>query len=354
MTWNTTRLPAPRGSAPSSSRAGGDVYAHGARKSDRKKIAPFNRTRSSTRGTTANGSRTPATGSGLPVMPGGVSVMAQTNPSADSRQRTATTADPRRDHPPRSRTTKETDSHGTVHGYPSHRGRDGAGRCPGARSRPADPGPVRRELPEVLGRRGNGPGLLPGRRPERRRRPGRPPGGPRTGRRHDPPGGRGRLRPAAPAERPRAGALSRLSRTSLNAAAKSSVSSPCQAGSAARRAAPDGEGEGEAMPSPSQSARTPTPPGAESVPRSLRVAAAWSWRFLVIAAAAAVIVTALRVSSLVVVPLAVAALVAALLAPAVQTLTGRTPLRRGAGALVVLLVTGLVVLARCGPAPRRA
>ncbi len=103
-------------------------------------------------------------------MPGGVSVMAQTIPSADSRQRTATTADPRRDHPPRCGTTKETDSHGTVHGYPSHRGRDGAGRRPGARSRrPADAGPVRRGLPEVLGRRGQGPGLLPGRRPERRR-----------------------------------------------------------------------------------------------------------------------------------------------------------------------------------------
>ena len=102
------------------------------------------------------------------------------------------------------------------------------------------------------------------------------------------------------------------------------------------------------MPSPSQSARTPTPPGAETVPRSLRVAAAWSWRFLVIAAAAAVIVTALRVSSLVVVPLAVAALVAALLAPAVQALTGRTPLRRGAGALVVLLLTVVIVLSLVG------
>ena len=102
------------------------------------------------------------------------------------------------------------------------------------------------------------------------------------------------------------------------------------------------------MPSPSQSARIPTPPGAETVPRSLRVAAAWSWRFLVIAAAAAVIVTALRVSSLVVVPLAVAALVAALLAPAVQALTGRTPLRRGAGALVVLLLTVVIVLSLVG------
>ncbi len=58
--------------------------------------------------------------------------------------------------------------------------------------------------------------------------------------------------------------------------------------------------------------------------------------------------TALRVSSLVVVPLAVAALVAALLAPAVQALTGRTPLRRGAGALVVLLVTVVVVLSLVG------
>jgi predicted PurR-regulated permease PerM len=81
------------------------------------------------------------------------------------------------------------------------------------------------------------------------------------------------------------------------------------------------------------------------VPRPLAVAAAWSWRLLVVAAAAALLVTALRVASLIVVPLAVAALFTALLAPATLWLSARTPLSRGVASLVVLLGAFGVVLA---------
>ena len=80
------------------------------------------------------------------------------------------------------------------------------------------------------------------------------------------------------------------------------------------------------------------------VPRPLAVAAAWSWRLLVIIAAAALLVTALRIASLIVVPLAVAALLTALLAPAALWLTRRTPLSRGLSSLVVLLAALGVVI----------
>ena len=86
------------------------------------------------------------------------------------------------------------------------------------------------------------------------------------------------------------------------------------------------------------------------VPRPLAVAAAWSWRVLVVVAAGALLVTALRVASLVVVPVAVAALFTALLAPAVQLLSRRTPLSRSLSALVVLLTTFGLVLALAGAA----
>lgn len=81
------------------------------------------------------------------------------------------------------------------------------------------------------------------------------------------------------------------------------------------------------------------------VPRPLAVAAAWSWRLLVIIAAAALLVTALRTASLIVVPLAVAALFTALLAPAALWLAARTPLSRGLSSLVVLLGAFGIVLA---------
>jgi predicted PurR-regulated permease PerM len=91
---------------------------------------------------------------------------------------------------------------------------------------------------------------------------------------------------------------------------------------------------------------TPSPLRSDvHVPRPLAVAAAWSWRLLVIIAAAALLVTALRTASLIVVPLAVAALFTALLAPAALWLAARTPLSRGLSSLVVLLGAFGIVLA---------
>src|SRR5262245_53521656 len=52
--WNITRLPEPLGRAPSSSLVGGDVYDHGSRKLDRKKIAPVRWIRSRTCGMTVS------------------------------------------------------------------------------------------------------------------------------------------------------------------------------------------------------------------------------------------------------------------------------------------------------------
>ena len=76
--WNITRLPAPGGNASESSLEAGAVNAHGARRSDRKKIAPESRTRSRTRGTTSKGSRICLLRrrSGVSVKLAGVSVMA--------------------------------------------------------------------------------------------------------------------------------------------------------------------------------------------------------------------------------------------------------------------------------------
>jgi predicted PurR-regulated permease PerM len=91
-------------------------------------------------------------------------------------------------------------------------------------------------------------------------------------------------------------------------------------------------------------------PEQDTVPRSLVVAAAWSWRILVVAAVVAGLVAALRVASFVVVPLAVAVLFAALLAPAVTVLAARTPLRRAPASLLMLLVAVVVVLVLLGVA----
>ena len=80
----------------------------------------------------------------------------------------------------------------------------------------------------------------------------------------------------------------------------------------------------------------------DQVPRPLSVAAAWSWRLIVVAVALAGVVFALRVVSSVVVPLAVAVLLSALLMPAVRFITAHTPVRQGPASLVVLL--GALVL----------
>jgi putative heme transporter len=93
---------------------------------------------------------------------------------------------------------------------------------------------------------------------------------------------------------------------------------------------------------------TPSTRQDDAVPRPLVVAAQWSWRLLVVAAALALLVATLRLLSFVVVPLAVAVLVAALLGPVMYRLVDHTPLRRGLVALLVLLVTVVVVLALLG------
>jgi predicted PurR-regulated permease PerM len=78
------------------------------------------------------------------------------------------------------------------------------------------------------------------------------------------------------------------------------------------------------------------------VPRSLRVAAAFAWRLVFIAAALYVIGTVVGYLASVVVPLAIALLLAALLAPAVRFLTARR-VPRGLS-VVLVLISGLAVL----------
>lgn len=81
------------------------------------------------------------------------------------------------------------------------------------------------------------------------------------------------------------------------------------------------------------------------VPRPLVVAADWAWRLIVVAAAVALLVAALRVTSVVVVPIAVAVLLASLLNPVVRLLDRRTPLPRSMSALLALLGAVAVVAA---------
>jgi putative heme transporter len=81
----------------------------------------------------------------------------------------------------------------------------------------------------------------------------------------------------------------------------------------------------------------------ESVPRPLRVAAAWSWRMLVIAAAAAVVLFVIGRLRQVLIPLSIALLLSALLAPAVGWLNRRVRLPRSL-AVALVLVAGLAAV----------
>jgi putative heme transporter len=78
------------------------------------------------------------------------------------------------------------------------------------------------------------------------------------------------------------------------------------------------------------------------VPRLLRVSAAWGWRLLVVAAALYVIGLAIAYLAEVVIPIAIALLLAALLAPAVSWLHARRVPRALATALV--MIGGLALL----------
>ncbi|WP_051267500.1 AI-2E family transporter [Nakamurella lactea] len=111
--------------------------------------------------------------------------------------------------------------------------------------------------------------------------------------------------------------------------------------------------EGQPPPGPVP-ARKPRPERLTPEPRHvaypLTVAAGWSWRFLLVAAAVAVLVVALRTVSMVVVPLAVAMLMTALLAPVARFLREKWHFR---GALAtfctvfgfIALVAGLLTFA---------
>ena len=78
------------------------------------------------------------------------------------------------------------------------------------------------------------------------------------------------------------------------------------------------------------------------VPYGVDLAAAWSWRFLVLAAAGYVLALGVAMFSVVVLPLVIALLLSALVIPVVDLLT-RLGLARGAAALLVVIGTVAVV-----------
>lgn len=85
------------------------------------------------------------------------------------------------------------------------------------------------------------------------------------------------------------------------------------------------------------------PSVSDDVPRGVRIAAAWAWRFLVLAAAAYVIIRVLGTLRLVVIPIAVSLLLAALLQPWVAWLRERGVPRTLSA--VIVLVTGIAAVA---------
>ncbi|MEU2200947.1 AI-2E family transporter [Isoptericola sp. NPDC019482] len=92
-----------------------------------------------------------------------------------------------------------------------------------------------------------------------------------------------------------------------------------------------------------------SPSGADSVPLSVRAAASWSWRVLLIAAAVAAFLWLLAALKTIVVPVAIALLLTILLAPVRRTLE-RWHLGKGLATAVsivglIVLVGGLVTLA---------
>ncbi|WP_373315448.1 AI-2E family transporter [Planosporangium mesophilum] len=75
----------------------------------------------------------------------------------------------------------------------------------------------------------------------------------------------------------------------------------------------------------------------EAVPRGLRIATAWSWRLLVLAAAAALVLWLVGRLKDVLIPVSIALLLSALLAPAVGWLRRRVRLPRSLAVAVVLI-----------------
>jgi predicted PurR-regulated permease PerM len=91
----------------------------------------------------------------------------------------------------------------------------------------------------------------------------------------------------------------------------------------------------------------PTPDGPRSddheVPHPLRIAAAWSWRLLVVAAAAVAVLWVVAKLHQVVVPVAISLLLAALLSPLVGWLRRRVRLHRSL-ATAIVMIGGLAVV----------
>lgn len=92
--------------------------------------------------------------------------------------------------------------------------------------------------------------------------------------------------------------------------------------------------------------------GAESVPPSVRAAASWSWRLLLIGAALAVLLWLIAQLKVVVVPVAVALLLTVLLTPLVGWLHRRLRLPRGAAAGLAVVALVAVVGTLLGLAGR--
>ncbi len=102
------------------------------------------------------------------------------------------------------------------------------------------------------------------------------------------------------------------------------------------------------LPDPERRARA----GAESVPPSVRAAASWSWRLLLIGAALAVLLWLVAQLKVVVVPVAVALLLTVLLTPFVGWLHHRLRLPRGAAAGLAVVALVAVVGTLLGLAGR--
>ncbi|WP_347756373.1 AI-2E family transporter [Agrococcus sp. ProA11] len=79
----------------------------------------------------------------------------------------------------------------------------------------------------------------------------------------------------------------------------------------------------------------------DDVPRGVRIAGAWAWRFVAIAVAAAIVVWLIMQFSIIVIPLLVAALLTALLSPAVDALARH---RWPHGLAVALALVALVLV----------
>jgi predicted PurR-regulated permease PerM len=95
------------------------------------------------------------------------------------------------------------------------------------------------------------------------------------------------------------------------------------------------------LPRPTRRAAVDREPDPHPVPRTVRDAAEWSWRFLLIVAAVLVVLQGMAVVSSLVVPLLVAILLAALLHPVYHLFARAVPRTAAAGLTVLALVLAL-------------